>query len=631
MPTSVDSNGIPPNEKFFIMKGEIMERRVNRVANFGKIVWLYIKYQLITKGLVSLVVFPISTWIMNVLLHSTKRTNISSGDYLGFLLSFQGLGMLLLGLLLLILLVGMDINAFIIMSALIREGRIKMTARQLMYVGIRSLKNFVKPSGILLMLYIALIIPLVGLGLTITPMRGFQIPNFIIDVIFKNTLYSTLYFGLLSVLLIVSILHIFTFHYILLCNQEIGEAVKNARSLMKRHWKTFLKDFYFLPLMKLIGIGIVLFALVCFLILNAHQISDDVTISRTIMMWGMLFVAEGFALVLFMLVPLMVDRLTVLFYYYHAKDGNPIVLKMNIRAETLGEEAFGKIRLRTKFALTLFCAVIVVGNLVIAVFLAINFNAIFRANRSIEIVAHRGGGDLAAENSIASLEAAIREGVAWSEIDVQRTKDGKYIINHDATFARVAGNSAKSTDLTLEEIKELRIRDLFDKSRPSQEVATIEEFLEAAKGRIGLYIELKGSTADKTMADDVIAMVKERDMLGETAILSLDYKLIQYVEETYPEVETGFLYFFSLGEIGKMTGDILIMEEREATHDRIEKIHSVGKKAVVWTVNTEKSIDKFVNSNVDGIITDYVLRVKKGMERRDNRSDIDLILDNFLE
>lgn len=39
----------------------------------------------------------------------------------------------------------------------------------------------------------------------------------------------------------------------------------------------------------------------------------------------------------------------------------------------------------------------------------------------------------------AGLEAAIAQGAQWSEINVQRTKDGHYIIHHDATFKRLAG------------------------------------------------------------------------------------------------------------------------------------------------------------------------------------------------
>ena len=331
-----------------------------------------------------------------------------------------------------------------------------------------------------------------------------------------------------------------------------------------------------------------------------------------------------------MAVPFAANRLTLLFYRYNLNDGNPVELDSKIISGISEKGGFRKNGFHTIRIIILSATALISFNLFTAIFSTVNFNEVFNVNRNIDIIAHRGGGDLAAENSIAGLEAAIGAGAQWSEIDVQRTKDGKYIINHDSTFKRVAGISLKSSDLTLDEIKNLKIRDLFDRSRPSRKVATIEEFLDSAKNRIGLLIELKGRTADKKMADDIIAMVKERNMLGETAIISANYSLIKYIEENHPEVDTGFLYFFSLGETAKLEGDILIMEEREATPEKVEQIRRTGKKAFVWTVNTEESIDKFVKSDVDGIITDYVLRVKNGIVRRDNRSDYDIIIDSIL-
>ena len=139
--------------------------------------------------------------------------------------------------------------------------------------------------------------------------------------------------------------------------------------------------------------------------------------------------------------------------------------------------------------------------------------------------------------------------------------------------------------MTLEEIKKLSIKNAFDSTAPDQPVATLEEFLDTGKGNIGLFIELKGKMADEKMVDDVVAMVRERKMVDQVALLSLDYPLIQYIEKNYPEFLTGYLYFFSLGDIKKLEGDILVMEEGEATKKKIDAIHKEGKQAIVWMVN----------------------------------------------
>ena len=84
---------------------------------------------------------------------------------------------------------------------------------------------------------------------------------------------------------------------------------------------------------------------------------------------------------------------------------------------------------------------------------------------------------------------------------------------------------------------------------------------------------------------------------------------------------SGYLYFFAIGDIPSLKGDILIMEEAEATPRKIRAIHAAGKEAIVWTVNTPSSISKFVNSEIDGIISDHPRAVLEAMQESRSLSD----------
>lgn len=72
------------------------------------------------------------------------------------------------------------------------------------------------------------------------------------------------------------------------------------------------------------------------------------------------------------------------------------------------------------------------------------------------------------------------------------------------------------------------------------------------------------------------------------------------------------------------------MEEAEASPEKVADLKAQGKEVIVWTVNTEESIQRFVNSEVDGIITDYVLDVQAGIKARDERTDFEVIVDAVL-
>lgn len=607
-----------------------MKNKRIRIRERFSVIWMYTKYQIITKVFLVFVLFPLYSWIMRILMESVGRVNVSSGDYIKFLLSYQGFGMLVVTLILLIILTGIDINAFIIMGALVKEGKIKISAKRMIYVSLKSVRRLIQPSGILLMIYIALVIPLIGLGVTISPMKNFQIPNFIKSVIFDNLFYSVLYHILLGVLIFISIKYAFVFHYMIILNLKIREALRRASELMKNNWIKFVRDFILRLLIYLMILLFLFGSAIGEMLLSINTFVENLFISRFLTLFTMLIIFEITSFVTLMTVPVITYRLTDLFYKYNEINGENVSIDIDEDKYKLQNENRTSV-IKSTISKRLIFLIILVFNFIMSIYLSIFFNDIFKPERKIEIVAHRGGGDLGAENTIEGMKQAIKAGAKWSEIDVQRTKDGYYIINHDSTFKRVARDSRKASDMTLKEIKEIKVRDLFDSSRASQEVATLEEFMDASKGKIGLYIELKGKTADYKMVDDVVRIIKAKGMIKETAILSLDYNLIKYTENNYPEITTGYLYFFSFGKTEQLIGDILIMEESQATENKIESIKNAGKKAVVWTVNTKESIEYFVNSKVDGIITDYVKKVKIGMEERNNRTDVDSIIYFFFK
>ncbi|MCF0108972.1 MAG: hypothetical protein HUJ57_02590, partial [Erysipelotrichaceae bacterium] len=151
------------------------------------------------------------------------------------------------------------------------------------------------------------------------------------------------------------------------------------------------------------------------------------------------------------------------------------------------------------------------------------------------------------------------------------------------------------------------------------------QVLDTAKGKIRVFIELKGECADRQMADDVMKMIEERDMVDECTIISLDYQLMKYVHNTYPEIETGLLYFFAYGDTTKLDVDVLIMEEETANPDRLYEITQSGKKAVVWTINTEDSARKYLDSYADAIITDEMSMCENIREQMTLRSDVEML------
>lgn len=128
------------------------------------------------------------------------------------------------------------------------------------------------------------------------------------------------------------------------------------------------------------------------------------------------------------------------------------------------------------------------------------------------IASHRGQWRIAPENSIKAVTTAINDGAEIVEIDVRRTADGHLVLMHDETVDRTTNGSGKVSELSLAEIKELRLQEgLGNGPAPltDHQVPTFEEVLEAVEGKNVLLNLDKGWDVREQMYEELAA----RDMV----------------------------------------------------------------------------------------------------------------------
>ena len=107
------------------------------------------------------------------------------------------------------------------------------------------------------------------------------------------------------------------------------------------------------------------------------------------------------------------------------------------------------------------------------------------------VVAHRGDWRNAPENSIAAIEKAAEMGVDMVEIDIQKTKDGDFVLMHDGNINRMTNSSGNVSDYTVAELKQFRL--LYSDGKVSdQYIPTLKEALLACKGKVLVNIDKGG-------------------------------------------------------------------------------------------------------------------------------------------
>jgi len=225
------------------------------------------------------------------------------------------------------------------------------------------------------------------------------------------------------------------------------------------------------------------------------------------------------------------------------------------------------------------------------------------------LVAHRGVHLTEPENTLAAFEAAIKAGADMIEFDVRRTGDGKLIIYHNDSIAE-----KKLSDLSHAEVKTIL-------SKRGIMVATFEDSLKLMSGRILADIEMKEAGYEKSLVELTLRYLNP----SEFFISSFNYKSVLNIKSTFPDVQTGLLlgqrnpakrlrtriqemfpFFFA------RRPDVLLPHWKICNIWNILYRHLFRKEVIVWTVNNEKMLRKYLHKiKVRGVITDDIALAKR--------------------
>jgi len=218
-------------------------------------------------------------------------------------------------------------------------------------------------------------------------------------------------------------------------------------------------------------------------------------------------------------------------------------------------------------------------------------------------IGHRGTRGHDIENTLTSLKKAIDMGVDAIEFDLRKTKDGHIVLFHDRKLKRLCKVKGSIKKKTLAELKKLKVKG-------EGEIATFEEALKLAKGRVKLDIEIKV----KGIEEEVVETLKKYGVMDDVVFVCSFYRrILGKVKSLEPKLETCLLFRKKPMRMGKVLEKYNIYSiapnAKRATKPMFKWARKKGFKFYVWTVNRKKAIKKFKKWGVDGIVSDYPDRI----------------------
>ena len=224
------------------------------------------------------------------------------------------------------------------------------------------------------------------------------------------------------------------------------------------------------------------------------------------------------------------------------------------------------------------------------------------------VISHRGVSNKnGVQNTVQSLEKTAQLKPDLIEMDVQETKDGQFVMMHDANLKNLAGINARPQDLTLEELTGLDISENGYRTK----ISSFDDYLNRANElHQRLLIEIKTSKKDSPQMMERF-LEKYGPIIKQYGhqMQSLDYHVIDQVLKYDSTIPVYFILpYNSIFPKTKATG--YTMEYSTLDEYFVTKLWYTEQKLYVWTVNGSESFDKAVRLGADGMITDNLEMVQ---------------------
>ncbi|MBO1901723.1 glycerophosphoryl diester phosphodiesterase membrane domain-containing protein [Leucobacter weissii] len=540
-----------------------------------------------------LLAFPLIGWLFRQALRADGMTAVD----LGALRPGGGvtitLGLLILISLLVFWLVALQFAVLVLLLSRLRRG-VELAATDVLRDLGRVARKLLRPSSAPLVLYLFVLLPLTGFGFTTVFAQGIAVPPFVSGELMKSPTTAALLTAVFVALALLNVRLALTVPVFVLTEANGGRAMLASWRLTGFRASGALVGAV-LTVMLLAALATL--ALVAATVLPTALSDELVPSASPVVAAFSLGAAQVLGSLLTSLVTAAVAAMLVVLL-----DRRSAAARLAFAPHATG----GRTRLGGRSA-----ALLVTGSVVLASLLlgAVDIPVMRKLAEQPQalVLAHRGfdgdGGPGGVENTIGGLEAAAEVGADLVEMDVMQTRDGRFIVMHDASLSRLAGIDAMVKDLAFDELVGTRVR---DSAGNEGTIPGLADYVTRA-GELGmpLLIEIKLGGADTP--DHVSRLVGELEDLGaldDHIYHSLDPGSVSDLKRLRPDLTVGYTMAFAGAGAPDTPADFIVVEEWSASQDLQDAAGGEGLGFMVWTVDEETTMRELLRRGVDGLITD---------------------------
>lgn len=567
-----------------------------------------LKFEVLFKILLGLIFMPIAIGGFSLAMKLTGYSYLTLENIFSFAFKPLTIFLLLVILIFLAFITLFDISTMIIIyDASYHKEKIKV--KEAIKISLLKCKKVLKIKNIPIVFILLFLIPLLNLGVSSNVISSIKIPEFILDYIKANGTLSIIACSIYIFCSIILLKWIYTIHYMILEEQNFKYAKRKSNNLSKGNK---FKDIIRVTLVQII-IATLYFTFLfigIFIIYGINKLLVNVKIVESLLISIILTFMVMLVIIFAILSNAISYALISSLFYIHKTKINEKICKLNYNTLDKNEKKNNTIR---NIIIVILLLSIAGGSLLVYQIVIGKANFNIEYIRTMEITAHRGASVKYPENTMSAFKGAKELGADWIELDVQQTKDRQIVVSHDTNLSRVTGVNKDIIDMTYDEISKLDAGSFLSEEFKGEKIPLLDEVLKFAKeNNIRLNIELKPTGKEVDFEKQVIELIKKFNFEDMCVITSQTYSVLENTKKIDLNIKTIYVMSIAIGKITDLEyADGFSVEATNVTNNLVNRVHNEGKELFVWTVNTEESINKMIDMNVDNIITDNIELGKK--------------------
>jgi glycerophosphoryl diester phosphodiesterase len=231
------------------------------------------------------------------------------------------------------------------------------------------------------------------------------------------------------------------------------------------------------------------------------------------------------------------------------------------------------------------------------------------------IFAHRGGGSLAPENTLAAIRTGQSLGFRGHEFDVKLSKDGVPMLLHDDTLERTTTGMGRAADLAWSELARLDAGAWHSEAFRGERLAAFAEAAALLRSRDTMAnVEVKPTPGLEVETGRAVALDAAKHWAGAPTpplLSSFSFEALMAAKEAAPHLPRGWLAKELTEEdwtrLERLDAVSFHTDHRNLHVADIPRLHDKGYRVMVYTVNEVATAERLLEAGVDGMFTDNLV------------------------